>query len=315
MIQRIKHLLERVNPTQTWLVGVSGGRDSIVLVEVLVRLGFSHLVIVHVNHRLRGEESQQDERFVEELAARCGIAFYSESIDVVALMESQKKGIELAAREVRHAVYARALVKYKAEGVLLGHHADDQAETVLYNLLRGSNGLKGIRYENTLSVDGVELKLVRPLLELRRSEIDDYVEKYELEFREDASNAESFTARNRIRSEVIPLLNDIMQREVIPQINTAAEVSMDVSDYFQREIDLKVYLDPQGRIYLPALLELDPVLQQVVIFQYLKLQDVPHVSRSLVTECLALSDIESAAKCNLPGGRWFRRKEQRLFVD
>ena len=112
----------------------------------------------------------------------------------------------------------------------------------------------------------------------------------------------------------MPLLRDIMQREVVPSINGAAEVSMEQSDFLGREIDLDRLLDPQGRVFLPALNELDPVLQQSVIFQYLKLHKVPDLSRDLISACVAICNTDSAAKCNLPGGRWLRRKEQRLFI-
>ena len=315
MIKRIQDLLERIDSSQTWLVGVSGGRDSVVLLELLVRVGFTHLVVVHVNHQLRGKASDADELFVQQLAARCGIEFYSESVDVLAIMESEKKGLELVAREVRHAVYARAQVKYQAEGVLLGHHADDQAETVIFNLLRGSDGLKGIRFENSVTVAGVSMRLVRPMLEIRRSEIDAYVGKYVVEYREDASNAEAFTARNRLRNEVMPLLKEIMQREVVPAINGAADVSMAQSSHLAHEFELDRFLDPQGRIFLPALIELDLVIQRSVVFQYLKRHKVPDLSRDLISQCIAICDIDAAAKCNLPGARWLRRKEQRLFIQ
>ena len=234
MVKKIQHLLERFDTGQAWLVGVSGGRDSVVLLDVLVRAGFSSLVVVHVNHQLRAAASDGDAQFVAKLAQRYGLDFYSESVDVIALMEEEKKGVELIAREVRHTAYSRALLKYSAAGIMLGHHADDQAETVLYNLLRGSNGLKGIRFENSLDVEGVALKLVRPLLEVRRSEIDAYIESQKLEYREDASNAEAFTVRNRMRHEVMPLLKKIMQREVVASINGAAEVSMEQSDFLDR---------------------------------------------------------------------------------
>ncbi|MEO1857653.1 MAG: tRNA lysidine(34) synthetase TilS [Rubritalea sp.] len=315
MIKRIQNLLERIDSSQRWLVGVSGGRDSVLLLELLVRVGFTDLVVVHVNHLLRGEASDSDEVFVKDLAARCGIEFYVESVDVQALMNSEKKGLELVAREVRHAVYSRAQQKYNAEGVLLGHHADDQAETILFNLMRGSNGLKGMSFENSVAIDGVDLKLVRPMLEIRRSEIDAYVEKYVVEYREDASNAEAFTARNRLRNEVMPLLKEVMQREVVPAINGAAEVSREQSDFIERELDLDKLLDPQGRVFLPAFIELDTVIQRSVIFAYLRRHGVADLSRDLVSTCLRICDTASAAKCNLPGGRWLRRKEQRLFIE
>lgn len=315
MVEIVERVLEKADRKACWLVGVSGGRDSIALLEMLVRAGFSSLVIVHVNHMLRGEESDKDEVFVRELAARCGVAFYSESVDVQLRMTEEGKGLELAAREARHGVYANALQKYDAEGVLLGHHADDQAETVLYNVLRGSNGLKGIREDSRVNVGGVELRIFRPMLRVRRAEIDSYVAKYEIEYREDASNSQAVTARNRIRNEVVPLLTDIMQREVVPNINAAAEVSLELSDYLATEVKLEKYLDPQGRVFVPAVRELPPVLQQSVLFQFLKSQRVEDVSRSLVSQAIELCNPEAAAKINLPGGDWLRRKEQRLFIE
>lgn len=315
MVKKIQHFLERLDTNQSWLVGVSGGRDSVVLLDYLVQDGFKNLVVVHVNHQLRAKASNGDAEFVEQLAQKYGLAFYGEAVDVIGLMESEKKGLEVVAREARHAVYVRAIQKHSAAGVLLGHHADDQAETVLFNLLRGSNGLKGIRFENTVTVDECVLKVVRPLLEVRRSEINDYVKSRGLEYREDASNAEAFTVRNRIRHEVMPLLVEIMRREVVPAVNGAAEVSMEQSDYLASEVVLEQFLDPQGRIFLPALLELDVVLQQAVMFQFLKTHKVPDLSRSLIAECLLVCDTVAAAKCNLPGGRWLRRKEQRLFIQ
>lgn len=315
MIETIQHQLERIDPNQAWLVGVSGGRDSVCLLDVLVRANFSRLVVVHVNHNLRGEESAGDAQFVEQLASQYGLAFYSESIDVQQLADAQQKGLELAAREVRHTVFARAQAKFSAAGVLLGHHADDQAETVLFNLLRGSNGLKGMSFENSIEVDGGMLRIVRLLLDVRREEIDTYIEAHGVSYREDASNAEGFTARNRIRNEVMPLLKDVMQREVVPNVNAAAEVSMELSDYFASEIDFETLLDPQGRIFLPAFKAMNPVLQQSALFQYLVSQEIPELSRSLILECLKLCDLDSSAKVNLPGGQWLRRKEQRIFVQ
>ncbi|MFT5881962.1 MAG: tRNA(Ile)-lysidine synthase [Crocinitomicaceae bacterium] len=315
MVKKIQDLLARIDTNQSWLVGVSGGRDSVVLLDVLVQAGLTNLVVVHVNHQLRAEASDGDAEFVEQLAQKHGLAFYSDAVDVIAMAESEKKGLELAAREARHGVFVRALEKYSAAGILLGHHADDQAETVLFNLLRGSNGLKGIRVENIVTVDECVLRIVRPLLEVRRSEINDYVKSHGIEYREDTSNAEAFTARNRIRHEVMPLLVEIMRREVVPAVNGAAEVSMEQSDYLDSEVVLEQFLDPQGRLFLPALHELDLVLQQAVMFQFLKAKQVPDLSRSLIVECLVVCDTGEAAKCNLPGGRWLRRKEQRVFIQ
>lgn len=314
MLSSLKNSLPSVSPTQRCLVGVSGGRDSVVLLDALVKSDFTNLIVVHVNHQLRGEISDGDEAFAKELAQSYGLEFYSERVDVGTLAHEQKKGLELAAREARQAVFARAAQKHSAPTIFLGHHADDHAETVLYNLMRGSNGLKGISFENSMQMGEVTLKVIRPLLSRRRSEIDDYVAEYRLDFREDATNQDPFTARNRIRKEVMPLLQEIMQREVVPAINSAAAVSLEQSDYIQAQCDYQSALDPQGRLYLPALNNTATIIQEAILMRYLKEQKVPDLSRALVLRCLALCDTATPAKANLPGGRWLRRKERRLFI-
>lgn len=313
-MKKIKQYLESIDTHGTWLVGVSGGRDSVVLLDALLKCGLRNLVVVHVNHQLRGEISDGDAAFVKNLTESYGLQCHSERVNVGELALEQKKGLELAAREVRHAVFARAMVRHSAAGVFLGHHADDQAETVLYNLMRGSNGLKGIRSENSMKVGDLELKILRPMLDVRRSEIDAYIKEHELDFREDATNKDPFTARNRIRNEVMPLLQEIMQREVVPAINSAANVSLSQSDYIVTQSDYQSTLDPQGRLFLPALVKSPPVIQEALLMRYLKEQEVSDLSRSLVLRCLELCDINNPAKVNLPGGRWLRRKEQRLFI-
>lgn len=314
MLVIVKNFLSSLSPTQRYLVGVSGGRDSVALLDTLLKSGLRNLVVVHVNHQLRGEVSDGDETFVKTLAESYGLPCHSERVNVGELAQKQQQGLELVAREVRHAVFARAMEKHPAAGIFLGHHADDQAETVLFNLLRGSNGLKGIRAENSVKVGELELKMFRPMLGIRRSEVDSYIAEHKLEFREDATNQDPFTARNRMRNEVMPLLKEIMQREVVPAINSAAAVSLEQSGYIQAQCDYQSALDPQGRLYLPALAAAATIIQEAILMRYLKEQKVPDLSRALVLRCLALCDTSGPAKVNLPGGRWLRRKERRLFV-
>lgn len=315
MVKNKKVLDIFFDASKNWLVAVSGGRDSVCLLDQLVKAGCENLVVVHVNHQLRSEVSDADAQFVRELAEGYGLSFYQETADVAQIAETKQQGLELAAREARHAAFARAKKRFDAEGVFLGHHADDQAETVLYNLLRGSNGLRGMRAENVVHVGEVELKLMRPLLGVRRSEIDSYIEENSLSSREDATNGDGFTARNRIRNEVMPLLEEIMQREVVPSINSATESSMELRDYLDGEADLKQYLDPQGRVYLPAFTELHQLQQQALLFQYLQHHQVPEITRELVLKGLSIIPADAPAKINLPSGRWLRRKEQRLFIQ
>lgn len=298
-----------------WLVAVSGGRDSVVLLDALLREGVKNLVVVHVNHCLRGGESDGDERFVADLADKLGLEFFLERVDVKAVVDLEGKGLELAAREARHVAYARGITLYGCEGVLLGHHADDQAETVLFNLLRGSDGLKGMKLESYLTIEPAILRLYRPMLGVRRALIDHYVQEYGLEYREDATNAEPFTPRNRMRHEVLPLLAEVMGREVVPAINNAWDACHQLDDFLDSQINYHEMLDPQGRVFLPLLESQHEAVKGRVIHWFLKRHGVQDLSRDVIARCVALCDVHGAAKVNLPGGVWMRRKEKRLFVE
>ncbi|SHK24462.1 TilS substrate binding domain-containing protein [Rubritalea squalenifaciens DSM 18772] len=306
--------LERARDKR-WLVAVSGGRDSVVLLDSLVREGVENLVVLHVNHSLRGEASDADEHFVADLADRYGLPFLLTKEDVGGIASSSGKGLELVAREVRLAAYVKGVTAYGCEGVALGHHADDQAETVLFKLLRGSDGFKGMKLENELYVDPIFLKVYRPMLGARRSTIDRYVQEYELEYREDETNNEPFTPRNRIRHEVMPLLSDVMGRDVVSAINNAWEACYQMDDFLDSQINFHQMLDPQGRLFLPLLEKQHEAVQGRVIHWFLKEKGVKDLSRGVVHSCVALCHVHGVAKVNLPGGGWMRRKEKRLFVE
>jgi len=300
-----------------WLVAVSGGRDSVALLDACAQVQnltkSNKLVVCHVNHQLRGEESDADEQFVRNLAKHYGLPISVHHVDVATIAEKEKKSIERAAREARHAAFFEACAKYGCDGVLLGHHADDQAETVLYHLLRGSAGLKGIQMEADLSRLG--LKLVRPMLNVRRAGIDRYIAEQGLTYREDSSNKDSFAVRNRIRHEVMPLLKDVLKRDVSGSILKALESARETEDVLAGMVDYASMLDPQGRLHLPSVAELPEYLKKRVLHQYLSENAVKNLSQELVVSCLTLFDMNMPAKINLPGGCFLRRKEQRIFVS
>ena len=143
------------------MVGVSGGADSVALLHLLVAGGFRNLVVCHLDHCLRGRASTGDARFVRRLAEKLGLECEIGRIDVAERMAASRDSMETAARNARHGFFAECAVKHRCRRILLGHHADDQAETVLWNLLRGSHGLKGMRRE--LSKDRA-IRRVKPLL-------------------------------------------------------------------------------------------------------------------------------------------------------
>ncbi len=206
---REQNLIERPAPL---LVGVSGGPDSVCLLHILLqlkdRLGIE-LHVAHLNHLLRGAESDADADYVSQLAQRFGVPVVLERQNVRAYRARRRCSLEEAARGIRYAFFAEICQTIGAGTVAVGHTADDQVETVLMHLLRGS-GLSGLRGMQPVSLwraeNGFQLRVLRPLLETGREETEAYCADQGLEPRWDSSNRSPVHLRNRIRSELIPLL-------------------------------------------------------------------------------------------------------------
>lgn len=308
--------LETAAPRRRWLVGVSGGADSVALLHLLVARGFRKLVVCHLDHRLRGRASTADGRFVGNLAASLGLPFEIQRVDVARLALESKESMETAARRARHGWFAECAGKYRCRRVILAHHADDQAETVLWNLLRGSHGLKGMRTgQRIVTPGGQVLELHRPLLEVRRQELREWLTARGLRWREDASNGEPVGARNRLRHEVLPLLAEIAGRDIAPLVARAALATAEAEEITGWALDQARVLDPQGRLHLPTVRHLPEALQRAALARLLEAHGVPGVDRALLDRALALlGDAGGPAKLNLPGGGWLRRREGRVFV-
>src|ERR1051325_5187885 len=185
-IQLNKDLLGRFPPTRPHLIGVSGGRDSIALLDRLVDLGYEKLIVCHLNHQLRGRSSDADARFVRALASKYGLQLELEAVNIRALAagkldrinrssfktrpETWKAGkrmsIESAGRDARYLFFARVAKRKKCYTIFLAHHADDLVETFLLNLLRGAGttGLAAMREVSRRRIENVDLTIVRPLL-------------------------------------------------------------------------------------------------------------------------------------------------------
>lgn len=302
------HELTRSEP---YLVAVSGGRDSVALLLSLHQLGFERLTVAHLNHGLRGADSDGDNDFVQQLCVQLGVDFISKKVS----LEGAAGGFEKVARDARYSFFADLVQEHRFSGVFLGHHADDQVETVLYNIFRGSAGLRGMEAARSRKVDGVELILLRPLLQVRRNAITDFVEQSTYGYREDATNADPITARNRMRNELLPLANEILGRDVVPMVLRASEASHSDQQWIDESIDYTDYLDPQGRLFLPKLENMAKAIQGRVVKHYLELQDVPNISTDLLVAAIGLIGTDEVAKINLPSGRYLRRKEKRMFVE
>lgn len=307
--------LERTPRGGRWLVGVSGGADSVAMLHLLLEAGFRNLIVCHLDHRLRGRASTEDARFVRRLAGNLGLNCEAGRIDVRARMAARGESLETAARNARHAFFAECAAKHRCRRILLAHHADDQAETVLWNLLRGSHGLKGMRQEQEITVAGVRLRLARPLLGVRHAGLVEWLRQHGHRWREDASNREPVAVRNRLRYEVFPLLAEISGRDAVAAF---ARGAADTAAREQLEHELlkqAVVIDPQGRLHLPALRKLPPVMQRAALREFLIDHGIPEVDRALLERSMALLDKANPAVVNLPGGRRLRRREGRVWID
>ena len=199
------------------LVAVSGGADSVALAYILLELAPKYslqMAIVHLNHCLRETESDRDETFVAALAKQLELPFYVGREDVRGYQERHRLSLEEAARKVRYGFYDAIAAKYGYNKIALGHHGDDNAELVLMNLLRGSGplGLSGIPPVR-------DNKIVRPLINLRRSEIMDYVASKNLVYVTDSSNWDLRYHRNKIRAQLLPELNSEYNPKLIDSLN------------------------------------------------------------------------------------------------
>ncbi len=297
-----------LDPKKPCLVGLSGGRDSVALHHWLVGHGFQKLIYCHLNHGLRGKESDTDETFVRKLI---GPDLLSKKTDVASLAAEKKLSLETAARNARHHFFEECAAQSGVNKVLLAHHADDQAETILFNLLRGSAGTKGMSTRQKIN----NLTFLRPLLAVRRSEINDFLTKGNHSFREDSSNSESFATRNRLRHEALPLLADILDRDPVPALLRSHQQTGELEQIVGSHLETLNILDPRGRIHLPSFRTLPPPLQKKFLHQFLKDHHIPNLSSDLISRALTLLSPDSPSTINLPGSQRLRRKESRLFIS
>jgi tRNA(Ile)-lysidine synthase len=297
------------------LVGVSGGLDSMALLHLLCESGFRKVIVCHLNHGLRGRDSGGDARFVKRAGEKLGFEVEAGKIDLLKRIEEMGESLETAGRKARHQFFGSCGRKYRCSRILLAHHADDQAETVLWNLMRGSLGCRGMRETTQLAMDGKAMRVVRPFLGTRKSELADWMEERGLRWREDASNAVSDVVRNCLRNEALPLLAEISKRDVIPNLVRAAETDEEWRGLLDWAVAGADVIDPQGRLHTAAMRKLPDVLKRGIFAEYLRGIGISKIDRNLLDRCAGLLDIGNAASLNLPGGGRLRRRSGRIFSE
>ncbi|MGE9268759.1 MAG: ATP-binding protein, partial [Verrucomicrobiales bacterium] len=164
-------------------------------------------------------------------------------------------------------------------------------------------------------IGGQDMTLLRPLLTVRRAEIDHFITANKLRYREDATNASDFATRNRLRHQALPLLADILDRDPVPALLRHAAQARAEAEFLDQHLDSLELRDPQGRLFLPKLRELPPFLQKRALHRFLRDHDTPQLSSKLVEQALDLIAPEAPPALTLPGGSRLRRRQARLFIE
>ena len=287
MIEKVKRYAEKwhmLKKEDRVIVGVSGGADSVCLLFVLKELQKEisfELFAVHVNHGLRAEAADLDELFVKNLCEEWEIPCftYSENIELIA--KSRKQSTEEAGRNVRRECFQKTLEMVNGNKIALAHHRNDNAETVLMNLARGT-GLKGLG-----GIRPVQEEYIRPLLCLSRLEIENYLREQDLSYCHDMTNESDEYTRNRIRNHVIPYLENEVNSAAVQHMGEAVERLWQVQDFMEESVE-RVWNEAvifEGESYLVKSLEFEklhvalrPILLKKILLHLCESEkDIEHI--------------------------------------
>lgn len=295
---------------QPVVLGLSGGRDSVALLHLLVQQGCS-VHALHVHHGIRGAEADADAAFCARLCEELDVPFELQRVDVPELAQEQGVSLETAGRHARRWLLAAAARRCKGCTVALAHHADDQAETVLFRLARGAAGLRGMQPVHVAS----GITWLRPMLSWRRADITAWLQQMGQRWRDDATNAVPDVARNALRLEALPALNKALGRDVTPILGRSARLHAETIDALDAALEVLPSRDPQGRLYLPFVWEQPLALQKAIVRHYLQQNAVSDISEEMVLAIVDILPAEAAAsRVNLPGDRQAVRRERRLSI-
>ena len=295
-----------------YLIGLSGGADSVALLMTLlpdIRDGRIAAEAVHVNHGLRGTESDDDEKFCRELCEREGVPLTVYRADL------QGKTDEDSARKARYGFFREKYKAFKADGLILAHHADDQAETFLMRLTRGAGpeGLECMREDETVE----DIRILRPMLRIRREEIRAALTEDGTGWREDSTNTDTAYLRNKVRQELIPALEAISESAVDKICRTAGMIAAD-NDVLDAAAEKLLRENAKGSILNAAAITAEPeAVRRWVLRKWWNAEGPvleEHALSAAQTEALtALLDV-TKGKINLPGGVYAVRTGKHLIL-
>ena len=317
------HLLPKGRPL---LVGVSGGPDSVCLLHVLATLSEQlkvQLHVAHLNHSLRGTESDMDAEYVSHLASSLGVPATVDKQDVAAYQSEHRLSLEEAARELRYKFFAELTRAVGTDRVAVGHTADDSVETILMNLIRGT-GAQGLQGLQPLSLRnsslGSSLNVVRPLLAVGRSEVEAYCQEHQLAPRTDSSNLSSRFLRNRIRHELIPWLQSCNPSISQGLLNTA-EILAEEQNFLHGQLTSvwdKAVTEHDGHLVLDAkpISHLHPALQRHLLREVFRrlLGDVQDIESKHIEKAREALSLPAGKSVSLPKGLTFYVEYNKCLV-
>jgi len=283
------------NANDRILLGVSGGPDSVALLSLVynatrINPPYSEIFVAHLNHSIRGRESDEDEQFVSTLAEKYEVSLITEKRDIIEIARERKISLEETARDERYKFFESAAEKVGANVIAVGHNADDNAETILHRIIRGTGitGVSGIRPKRKLTPIST-ISLVRPLLFTWRKEIIAYLEEENLSYRVDSTNVETDKLRNRIRMELIPHLEENYNAKIKKSLVTLGETAVQNCDYLEAKAKVlfeDVLMNKEAKTVASAyvdkivldinkLRESPQILQQMIIKEAVVRLDIP----------------------------------------
>lgn len=297
------------------LCGVSGGADSVMLARALKTAGFERAIVCHFNHRTRGRESDADERFVRRLASELGFDFERGESAAGA-----RGGGEAVWRRERYEFFAETARRRRCGALFLGHNADDQVETVLWNLFRGAGrrGMAGMR----LASRREGMLVLRPFLDVPRSEIEAAARSAGVEFRTDATNKDVRFSRNAIRHVIIPAIERSLGRNIRGPLLKTARILAEEERFLEQMTEEALEDCRLEALVLDVrrVARLAPALQRRVVEAWLSAVcgssvGFDHVESVRALVCEPGRPRRGMAAVNLPGGLRARRRAGRLFVE
>ena len=311
MLRKLRKKLDEfhmVSPGEKILAGVSGGADSVCLLMVLIQLqqqmDFS-LEVIHIEHGIRGEESRQDAAFVQELCKRHQIVCHERNVDVLAYCEQTGLGVEEAARILRYQEFSKLALE-KGAKIALAHHMEDNAETILFQMVRGSS-LTGLCGMQPVREDENGVAYIRPLLYFHRKEIEEFLQNQGIEWRVDCTNEELDYSRNYIRGKVIPELQKI-NVQAVSHMNQSAQHLTEVKEFLEYETEKAwnklVHIEENLELDSRGLLELHSVLQREIAYQAIVFvaKRKKDITSAHVSDLLDLCNGQSGKRISLPYG-------------